>query len=91
MTPLETALILSYLHSDQLIKNLDTVLIEMKALNDPRAGKFQSLLEKLRGASKRAFENVEKNIQDKEALEDDLWEMIGQNWDAIKTKNTQTT
>jgi hypothetical protein len=89
MTPLETALILSYLHSDQLIKNLDTVLIEMKALNDPRAGKFQSLLEKLRGASKRAFENVEKNIQDKEALEDDLWEMIGQNWDAIKTKNTQ--
>jgi hypothetical protein len=88
MTPLETALILSYLHSDQLIKNLDTVLIEMKALNDPRAGKFQSLLEKLRGASKRAFENVEKNIQDKEALEDDLWEMIGQNWDAIKTKNT---
>ena len=90
MTPLETALILSYLHSDQLIKNLDTVLIEMKALNDPRAGKFQSLLEKLRGASKRAFENVEKNIQDKEALEDDLWEMIGQNWDAIKTKNTQT-
>jgi hypothetical protein len=91
MSPLETALILSYLHSDQLIKNLDTVLIEMKALNDPRAGKFQSLLEKLRGASKRAFENVEKNIQDKEALEDDLWEMIGQNWDAIKTKNTQTT
>jgi pyruvate-formate lyase-activating enzyme len=91
MTPLETALILSYLHSDQLIKNLDTVLIEMKALNDPRAGKFQSLLEKLRGASKRAFENVEKNIQDKKALEDDLWEMIGQNWDAIKTKNTQTT
>ena len=91
MTPLETALILSYLHSDQLVKNLDTVLIEMKALNDPRAGKFQSLLEKLRGASKRAFENVEKNIQDKEALEDDLWEMIGQNWDAIKTKNTQTT
>jgi pyruvate-formate lyase-activating enzyme len=88
MTPLETALILSYLHSDQLIKNLDTVLIEMKALNDPRAGKFQSLLEKLRGASKRAFENVEKNIQDKKALEDDLWEMIGQNWDAIKTKNT---
>jgi hypothetical protein len=88
MTPLETALILSYLHSDQLIKNLDTVLIEMKALNDPRAGKFQSLLEKLRGASKRAFENVENNIQDKEALEDDLWEMIGQNWDAIKTKNT---
>jgi hypothetical protein len=86
MTPLETALILSYLHSDQLIKNLDTVLIEMKALNDPRAGKFQSLLEKLRGASKRAFENVEKNIQDKEALEDDLWEMIGQNWDAIKDK-----
>ena len=90
MTPLETALILSYLHSDQLIKNLDTVLIEMKALNDARAGKFQSLLEKLRGASKRAFENVEKNVQDKEALEDDLWEMIGQNWDAIKTKNTQT-
>lgn len=88
MTPLETALILSYLHSDQLIKNLDTALIEMKALNDPRAGKFQSLLEKLKGASKRAFENVEKNIQDKEALEDDLWEMIGQNWDAIKTKNT---
>jgi pyruvate-formate lyase-activating enzyme len=86
MTPLETALILSYLHSDQLIKNLDTVLIEMKALNDTRAGKFQSLLEKLRGASKRAFENVEKNIQDKEALEDDLWEMIGQNWDAIKDK-----
>lgn len=88
MTPLETALILSYLHSDQLIKNLDTALIEMKALNDPRAGKFQSLLEKLKGASKRAFENVEKNIQDKDALEDDLWEMIGQNWDAIKTKNT---
>ena len=49
-------------------------------------GKFQSLLEKLRGASKRAFENVEKNIQNKEELEDDLWEMIGQNWDAIKDK-----
>lgn len=88
MTPLETALILSYLHADQLTKCLETALGEMKDLNDPRAGKFQSLLEKLQGASKRAFANVEKNIEDKEALDDDLWEIIGQNWDAIKkTKN----
>jgi hypothetical protein len=90
MTPLETSLILSYLHADQLMKNLDTVLLEMNVLNDPRAGKFQSLLEKLRGASKRAFENVERNIQDKGALDDELWEMIGQNWDIIKNKHTQT-
>ena len=40
MTPLETALILSYLHSDQLIKNLDTALVEMKVANDPRIGKI---------------------------------------------------
>lgn len=86
LTPLENALILSYLHSDQLIKSLDVVLVEMKALNDSRAGLFQSCLEKLRGASKRAFEKVEKNIQDKSQLEDELWELIGQNWDAVKSK-----
>ena len=86
LTPLENALILSYLHSDQLIKSLDVVLVEMKALNDSRAGLFQSCLEKLRGASKRAFINVEKNIQDKSQLEDELGELIGQNWDAVKRK-----
>lgn len=84
MTSLEKALILSYLHSDQLIKSLDTVLVEMKAINDPRAGKFQSCLEKLQGAAKRAFANVEKNIENKEQLQEDLWEMLGQNWDSIK-------
>ena len=30
--------------------------------------------------------NVEKNIQDKSQLEDELWELIGQNWDAVKSK-----
>lgn len=84
MTVLEKALILSYLHSDQLIKSLDTVLVEMKALNDPRAGKFQSCLEKLLGASKRAFANVEKNIENKEQLQEDLWDILGKNWDEIK-------
>lgn len=84
MTALEKALILSYLHSDQLIKSLDTVLVEMKAINDPREGKFQSCLEKLQGASKRAFTNVEKNIENKEQLQEDLWEMLGHNWDSIK-------
>ena len=88
MTPLETALILSYLHSDQLTKCLETVLGEMKDMDDPRTGKFQSLLEKLQGASKRAFANVEKNIEDKQALEEDLWEIIGQNWDAVKKAKT---
>ena len=28
----------------------------------------------------------EKNIQDKSQLEDELWELIGQNWDAVKSK-----
>jgi len=88
MTTLETALILSYLHSDQLTKCLETVLGEMKDMDDPRTGKFQSLLEKLQGASKRAFANVEKNIEDKQALEEDLWEIIGQNWDAVKKAKT---
>ena len=56
----------------------------MKALNDARAGKFQSCLEKLSGASKRAFANVEKNIENKEQLQEDLWEILGKNWDEIK-------
>lgn len=86
ISPLENALILSYLHSDQLIKSLDIVLLEMKALNDPRAGMFQSLLEKLRGASKRAFEKVEKNIDNKEQLEEELFDLIGNNWDVSKRK-----
>ena len=87
-TPLESALILSYVHADQLIKCLDTVLVEMKALKDPRVGKFQSLLEKLLGASKRAFANVEKNIQDKEVLDEELWDMMGNNWEHIDNSNT---
>ncbi len=83
-TPLENALILSYLHADQLNKSLDTALLEMKAISDPRTGKFQSLLEKLRGASNRAFATVEKNIENKADLENDLWELIGENWDRVK-------
>lgn len=85
-TPLESGLILSYIYSNQLVKCLDAVLVEMKALNDPRAGKFQSLLEKLSGASKRAFANVEKNIQDKELLEEEMWDLIGSNWEQAEKK-----
>lgn len=81
ITPLEKALILAYLHADQLIKNLDIVLHELKVLKDPRAGKFQSLLEKLQGAAKRAFENVDKNFVDKAALEAELLEINDNNWD----------
>lgn len=83
MTVLEKALILSYLHSDQLIKSLDTVLLEMKDAKDERAGKFQSCIEKLQGASKRAFANVEKNIENKEQLQEELWEILGKNWDLL--------
>ena len=84
LTVLEKALILSYLHADQLKKSLETVLVEMEALDDERAGKFQSCLEKLQGAAKRAFINVEKNIKNKEELENELWELIGENWDRVK-------
>lgn len=84
LSPLESGLILSYLHADQLIKCLDSVLVEMKALNDPRAGMFQSCLQKLLGASRRAFKNVEKNIQDKEMLEEELWNLIGDNWQQVE-------
>ena len=86
-TPLESGLILSYIYSNQLVKCLEAVLLEMKAHNDPRAGKFQSLLEKLLGASKRAFSNVEKNIQDKEMLEEDMWDLIGANWEQVDNSN----
>ena len=85
-TPLESGLILSYIYSNQLVKCLEAVLVEMKAINDPRAGKFQSLLEKLLGASKRAFANVEKNIQDKEMLEEEMWDLIGANWEQAEKK-----
>ena len=84
--PLESGLILSYAYSNQLIKCLDAVLVEMKALNDPRAGKFQSLLEKLLGSAKRAFANVGKNIQDKELLEEEMWDLIGTNWEHAEKK-----
>lgn len=84
LSVLEKALILSYIHADQLKKSLETVLVEMEAVNDERAGKFQSCLEKLQGAAKRAFANVEKNIENKADLENDLWELIGENWDRVK-------
>ena len=84
LSPLEKSLILCYLHSNQLTKSLDIVLHEMKVINDPRSGMFQSLLEKLRGASKRAFLNIEKNISNKDELENELMEVIDSNWDSIK-------
>lgn len=85
LTVLDKALILSYIHADQLKKSLETVLVEMEAVNDERAGKFQSCLEKLKGASKRAFATVEKNIENKSELENELWELIGENWDMVKS------
>jgi len=84
LTVLDKALILSYIHADQLKKSLETVLVEMEAVNDERAGRFQSCLEKLQGAANRAFANVEKNIENKPELENDLWDLIGESWDAVK-------
>lgn len=83
MTVLEKALILSYLHSDQLIKSLETALLEMKAYNDPRTGRFQSLLEKLQGAAKRAYANIESNMQNKEEFHDEMWDLLGEIWQKL--------
>lgn len=82
MTPLEKSLIMGYLHTKHAINSLEITLLEMKALNDPRAGMFQSLLEKLLGASKRAYAKIEKNI-DVNSLSDELLEELDANWSKL--------
>jgi hypothetical protein len=83
MTVLEKALVTGYIHTKQAITALDITLIEMKALNDPRAGMFQSLLEKLQGAAKRAYAKIEKNI-DVSQLDEEMLEDLDKNWEELK-------
>lgn len=73
---------MGYLHTKHAINSLEITLLEMKALNDPRAGMFQSLLEKLLGASKRAYAKIEKNI-DVNSLSDELLEELDANWSKL--------
>lgn len=83
MTTLEKSLILGYIHTKQAISALEITLLEMKALNDPRAGMFQSLLEKLLGASKRAYAKIEKNI-DVSKLDEEMLEDLDKNWGELQ-------
>lgn len=83
MNTLEKSLVLGYIHTKQAITALDITLIEMKALKDPRAGMFQSLLEKLQGAAKRAYAKIEKNI-DVSQLDEEMLEDLDKNWGELK-------
>lgn len=80
MTPLETSLLLSYLHSKSAITNLEVSVHEMKVLNRSDSGKLQHSFEKLISAHRKAFAVMERNIENKALLESDFEEQINENW-----------
>lgn len=84
MTPKEKAIVLSYLLSKLLNKNLDVVLHEMKVIGTADAGKMQHRVEKLIGANRNVFGILERNITDSEnihELESDLDDLLEKIWE----------
>jgi hypothetical protein len=86
MTPLENSLILSYLHSKMSIKNLEVAVHELSVLNNEDAGKLQHKFEKLINAHRKAMGTMERNIENKELLENDFEEQLDNNWNELLNK-----
>ena len=85
-SPLQNALILSYLHSKMTIKNLEIALHELMVINDPATGKLQHNFEKLKNYHKKAMGVFEKNIENKDLLESDIESQIDNNWSELISK-----
>jgi uncharacterized protein (DUF2267 family) len=84
MNPTEKAIVLSYLLSKLLNKNLDVVLHEMKVIGNEDAGKMQHRVEKLIGANRNVFRILERNITNSEnidELEADLDNLLEKIWE----------
>lgn len=84
MNPTEKAIVLSYLLSKLLNKNLDVVLHEMKVIGNEDAGKMQHRVEKLIGASRNVFGILERNITNSDninELESDLDNLLEKIWE----------
>ena len=70
MNPTEKAIVLSYLLSKLLNKNLDVVIHEMKVIGNEDAGKMQHRVEKLIGANRNVFRILERNITNSENIDE---------------------
>jgi uncharacterized protein (DUF2267 family) len=84
MNPTEKAIVLSYLLSKLLNRNLEVVLHEMKVIGDDDAGKMQHRVEKLIGANRNVFRILERNISNSEnidQLEEDLDKLLEKIWE----------
>jgi hypothetical protein len=84
MNPTEKAIVLSYLLSKLLNKNLEVVLHEMKVIGNEDAGKMQHRVEKLIGANRNVFRILERNITNSEnidELEADLDNLLEKIWE----------
>ena len=83
MTPLERALILSYIHNKMALVNLETVVHEMKVMGDPRVGNMQFIFEKHVAACKKSYEVLEKTMKRQgqlTLLENDIEAAIYEIW-----------
>jgi len=84
MNPTEKAIVLSYLLSKLLNKNLEVVLHEMKVIGNEDAGKMQHRVEKLIGANRNVFRILERNITNSENIEEleaDLDDLLEKIWE----------
>lgn len=84
MNPTEKAIVLSYLLSKLLNKNLDVVLHEMKVIDTEDAGKMEYRIGKLIQANKNVFGILERNIKNAnniEDLESDLEDLLEKIWE----------
>lgn len=84
MNTTEKAIVLSYLLSKLLNKNLEVVLHEMKVIGNEDAGKMQHRVEKLIGANRNVFRILERNITNSEnidELESDLDDLLEKIWE----------
>ena len=91
MTPLEKALILSYVHNKIALKNMEAVIHELNIAEDPRAGKMQFNMERQIAASKKTFAVIEKNMKhmgELQLIENDIEAVMSELWSApITTAN----
>jgi flagellar motor switch protein FliG len=81
MTALEKSLILSYLHTKQAIANLEVAVHEMRVLGN--GGSLQHRMEKLAGVSRKAFKEIESNLEGNEELVAEMEEELSKEWDKL--------
>lgn len=81
MTALEKSLILSYLHTKQAIANLEVAVHEMRVLGN--GGSLQHRMEKLVGVSRKAFKEIESNLEGNEELVESMEEVLSREWDKL--------